>query len=235
VTTARSEVALGVRDSIPLGIALVPIGLAFGYAARSAGLDWWLAGLMSAVVYAGPSQFLVVELLSQGASTAAMVATTGIANLRYVLFTSSLARWLEESRPSRLLPLGHAVADGSYAVTITHCLRHPERPGKEHYLVGSFLVSFGTWVPATIAGALLGSNLPELLSFGLDFASPAIFIGFLAAVVHTRASLAVMTVAGLVTVAGNEFLPAGVAPLLAILSAAGLGAALEWTPRRASS
>jgi 4-azaleucine resistance transporter AzlC len=233
--TERSELALGVRESIPLGLALVPIGLAFGYAARSVGLDWWLAALMSAAVYAGPSQFLAVDLLSQGAGTAAIVATTGITNLRYVLFTSSLVPWLGQAPGWRLLPLGHAVADGSYALTITRCLREPERPGAAAYLAGSFLVSFGAWVPATIAGALLGSNLPALLSFGLDFASPAIFIGFLVAVVRTRAALVVMTVAGVATVAGNELLPPGVAPLLAILCAACLGAALEWPPSRPSS
>jgi 4-azaleucine resistance transporter AzlC len=235
MTGPRSELASGARDSIALGLALIPIGLAFGYVASSAGLDWWLAGLMSAVVYAGPSQFLAADALTQGASTAAIVATTAVANLRYALLTMSLAPYMTQVRTRRLLPLGHAVADGSYALTITHCRRHPEQPGKDRYLLGSFLVSFTTWVPATVAGALIGSDLPALLSFGIDFASPAIFIGFLAAVVRTRVNLVVLAVAGVGTVAGNEVLPAGIAPLVAILGAACLGAILTWRPGQASS
>ena len=71
---ARSEVRAGIVESLPLGLALVPVGLAFGYLAHTAGLSWWLAGLMSAIVYAGPSQFIAMGLVGTGASVPAITS-----------------------------------------------------------------------------------------------------------------------------------------------------------------
>ena len=82
----RSELRAGIAESLPLGLALIPVGIAFGYLAHTAGLSWWLAGLMSAIVYAGPSQFIAMGLVGTGAAVAAIVATTFVTNLRYSLF-----------------------------------------------------------------------------------------------------------------------------------------------------
>jgi 4-azaleucine resistance transporter AzlC len=226
--TARSELSAGIVESLPLGLALIPIGLAFGYLAHAVGLSWWLAGLMSAVVYAGPSQFIAAGLLGTGAATPAIVATTFVANLRYSLFAASLAPHMRDA-PRRWLPLlSHSVADGSYAVTIDHALGRPERPRKDQYLLGSFVVSFVTWVGGTILGALAGGVVPATIAFGLAFATPAIFIAFLVPYVRDRIAIVVMLTAGIGTVAGNEYLPAGVGPLLAIVGASVLGGALSW-------
>jgi 4-azaleucine resistance transporter AzlC len=223
---ASSELRHGIVDSLPLGLALAPVGLAFGYLAQAVGLSWWIAGLMSAVVYAGPSQFIAAGLVGTGAAVPAIVATTFVANLRYALFAASLAPHMRDA-PRRQLPLlGHGVADGSYAVTIDHVLAHPERLRKDRYLLGSFLVSFGVWVPGSIIGALVGGVVPATVAFGLGFATPAIFIAFLVPYVRDRASVAVMFTAGIGTVVGNEYLPAGAGPLVAILAASVLGGAL---------
>lgn len=231
----HSELALGVRETLPFGLALIPIGLAFGYVAQKAGLDWWLAALMSATVYAGPSQFLAIDSIVVGAGTAAIVATTLVANLRYVLFSTSLVPYVRDAPPARLVPLAHGVADGSYALTLAHCRRHPERPRKDLYLLGSFVVSAGVWVPATVAGALLGNNLPRLLSYGLDFATPAIFLALLVPLLRHRLGAAAALVGGVGAVLGNELLAAGLGPLVAILGGASLAGVLAWRRERLSS
>jgi 4-azaleucine resistance transporter AzlC len=218
------------RESIPLGFALVPIGLAFGYTAHAVGLSWWMAGLMSAVVYAGPSQFLAAGLIAAGASVSAIVATTLVANLRYTLFAASLAPYLRDTPRARLAALSHALVDGSYAVTLAHARAHPERPRKDRHLAGSFVVSFGAWVPAGAAGALVGDGLPAALSYALDFATPAIFIAFLVPYVRDARAAAVVLVSGAGAVLGLEHFPAGTGPLVAIVGASMLGAALRWRP-----
>jgi 4-azaleucine resistance transporter AzlC len=219
-------------DSLPLGLALVPVGLAFGYAAQAAGLSWWLAGLMSAVVYAGPSQFIAVGLIATAAAVPAIVATTFVANLRYSLFAASLAPYMRDAPPSRLVVVGHGLADGSYALTLDHVLAHPERPRKDRYLLGSFVVSFGFWVPASILGALLGDAVPEVIAYGLDFATPAIFIAFLIPFVRDLPSVLVMIAAGVGTVVGNVHLPSGSGALIAIVAASLLGGVLRSRPER---
>jgi 4-azaleucine resistance transporter AzlC len=228
----REEVRLGIRESIPLGFALVPIGLAFGYGAHVVGLSWWLAGLMSALVYGGPSQFIATNLISVGASVPTIVATTFVANLRYALFAASLAPFLGDAPRSRLLWLCQGLADGSYALTLAHARSDPMRPRKDRYLQGSFYISGTAWVSSSIAGALIGGALPEFLAYGLGFATPAIFIAFLVPYVRDARAVTVMLVAGLGTVLGNEHLPTGTGPLVAIILAAVLGGLLPWRRRQ---
>jgi 4-azaleucine resistance transporter AzlC len=230
---SRSPIGDGIRESLPLGLALVPVGLAFGYIAQSVGLSWWLAGLMSAVVYAGPSQFIAAGMIGVNAAPVAIVATTFVTNLRYSLFAASLAPFMRDAPPRRLVPLGQAVADGSYALTLDRARAHPQAPRLDQYLLGSFIVSFGFWVPASIAGALLGDVVPDVLAFGLGFATPAIFIAFLIPYVRNHLAVLVMLVAGIGTVLGNDHLPSGTGPLVAIVAAVILGGTLQSrrTPR----
>jgi len=223
---ASSALRQGIVDSVPLGIALAPVALALGYLAHTVGLSWWLMGLMSAVVYAGPSQFIAMGLVATGAATPAIVATTFVVNLRYTLFAASLAPHMRDAPGWRLAPLAHGLADGSYAITIDHAREHPESPRKDLYLLGSFIVSFGIWVPGSVLGVLAGDVLPATLAFGLGFATPAVFIALLVPFVRDRVSLVVMLVAGLGTVVGNEYLPTGAGPLVAIVAASILGGAL---------
>jgi 4-azaleucine resistance transporter AzlC len=227
-----SELRLGIVDSLPLGVALAPVALAFGYLAYTVGLSWWLTGLMSAVVYAGPSQFIAAGLVATGAGTPAIVATTFVANLRYTLFAASLAPHMRDAPRRRLAALAHGLADGSYAITIDHALAHPERPRKDRYLLGSFAVSFLVWVPGSILGALAGGVVPSTIAFGLGFATPAIFIALLVPYVRDHVSILVVLTAGIGTVVGNEHLPAGVGPLVSIVAASILGGVLLSRPAR---
>lgn len=228
----REEVRRGVRESIPLGFALVPVGLAFGYGAHVVGLSWWLAGLMSTFVYGGPSQFIATNLISVGASVPTIIATTFVANLRYALFAASLAPFLRDAPRAKLLWLAQGLADGSYALSLAHAREHPDQPRKERFLQGSFYVSFGAWVSSSIAGALIGGALPGFLAYGLGFATPAIFIALLIPYIRDARAMTVMLVAGVGTLLGNTHLPTGTGPLVAIILAALVGGLLPWQRRQ---
>jgi 4-azaleucine resistance transporter AzlC len=231
VTAERpEEVGRGARDSIPLAIALVAVGIAFGYTAHVAGLTWWIAGLMSATTYGGPSQFLAAGLIATGAAIPAIVATVFVANLRYSLFAATLAPHLRDAPRRRLFLLAFGLADGSYALTVQRRAR-ARNPRLDRYLLGSIFVSFGVWVPSTIAGDLLGGALPSSVGYGLAFATPAIFIAFLLDAVRDRVGVIVMLIAGVGTVVGHDVLPTGAGPVVAIAVAAILGGVLDWRHR----
>jgi 4-azaleucine resistance transporter AzlC len=228
---ARSQVLLGARESIPLGIALAAVGLAFGYTAHVAGLTWWLAGLMSLTTYGGPSQFLAAGLIGVGAAVPTIVATVFVANLRYSLFAASLAPHLHDAPRRRLFGLAYGLADGSYALTLQHRATHPGERRLDRYLLGSILVSFGVWVPSTIVGNLIGDALPGALAYGLDFATPAIFTAFLVASVRDRVGVAVLLIAGVGSVWGHDHLPTGTGPVIAIVTASVAGGVITWRRR----
>ena len=96
---ARAEFRRGLGESFPIVIGLTAIGFIFGALARAAGLPWFEAGLMSAIVYAGPAQLIAVGLMKQGAGFVLIVLTTFLVNLRYVLYAASLAPHFRDRRP----------------------------------------------------------------------------------------------------------------------------------------
>ncbi|MCX7040304.1 MAG: AzlC family ABC transporter permease, partial [Spirochaetes bacterium] len=54
---SRGELLRGARAAVPIAIGYVPIAIAFGILAKQAGLNSLQALGMSAIVYAGASQF----------------------------------------------------------------------------------------------------------------------------------------------------------------------------------
>jgi 4-azaleucine resistance transporter AzlC len=225
----------GIRDATPLGIALIAIGMALGALARDAGLSWWLAVLASAVVYAGPAQFLAMNQLAAGAATGTIVLTTFVASLRYFLFAMSLAPLLADAPRRRLPFLAQATADGSYALVMERARRRPDEHRLDRYFLGTFVVSFGAWMTGTIAGSLLGANLPADLSYALGFASPAIFIALLAPRLRHRPDWVVAAIAGIGAVGGAQVLPPGTETLVALVVAVLVGGTWAWRRERLSS
>jgi branched chain amino acid efflux pump len=228
VTQEPSLLRRGVADAIPLGIALLAIGLVLGTLSREAGLSWWLTAAAAGLVYAGSAQFLAMGQLAAGAATGTIVATTFLTSLRYLLFVASLAPHLRDAPRRRLPLLAHGVADGSYALTIERANRYPDEPRLDRYLLGTSLVSFGAWVAGNIAGAVLGAALPADAAFALAFATPAIFIALLAPQLRCRLDWIVAATAGIGVVAGGEILPAGMESLVAIVVAAVVGGLVKW-------
>ena len=231
MSRGSSPLRQGIRDALPLGIALIAIGMALGALARDAGLSWWLAALASAVVYAGPAQFLAMNQLAAGAATGTIVVTTFVASLRYFLFALSLAPHLAAAPRRRLPLLAHANADGSYALVMERARRRPEERRLDSYFLGTFVVSFCTWTAGAVAGSLLGGNLPADLAYALAFASPAIFITFLVPRLRAAPDWAAAAIAGAGAVGGAQVLPPGTETLVALVAAAVVGG--TWTWRRA--
>ena len=74
----------GLKASWPICLGYIPIGLAFGVLAQKAGLTWMHIAAMSAIVFAGSSQFIAVSMLSSGAASMAIIVTTFFVNLQFI-------------------------------------------------------------------------------------------------------------------------------------------------------
>ncbi|NOZ07111.1 MAG: AzlC family ABC transporter permease [Chloroflexi bacterium] len=212
------------RAALPIVLGYVPIGLAFGALARQIGLSLWQIGLMSAIVYAGSSQFIAVSLLGAGAGLLTIVATTFLVNLRHLLMSSALSPHLPRLSNRFLSLLAYGVTDETFALNITR-LRAAPLPAFD--ILGVHLTAQTAWLLGSLAGGLLGNLIPPG-SFGVDFALPAMFICLIVLQVRHRLDVGVVVLAGGLSLALMMVLPGShYVAIVAAMAAATIGVAIH--------
>lgn len=175
--TAGSRFLLGAKSAWPVVMGYVPIGFAYGVLAAQAGLSPWEAGAMSLLVYAGASQFIAVGMLAADAGLAAVAATTFLVNLRHLLMSAALSPYFHRVRRPLLAVLSFFVTDESFAVSSTVFAERGR--GDAGWFAGLAVTAYGSWLAASVAGALAGGIATNQEALGLDFALSAMFIGLL--------------------------------------------------------
>ena len=63
----------GVKAALPTVLGFISIGAAFGIIASSEGFSIWQIFLLSAVLYAGSAQFVILSMLLQNSSITSIV------------------------------------------------------------------------------------------------------------------------------------------------------------------
>lgn len=218
----RAGIRAGIREALPVVFGYLPIGFAYGVLGTTAGLPLWAIVGMSAVVYAGSSQFIAVSLISQGASPVTLIATTFLVNVRHVLYASALSPRLERMSRGRLAWLAAEMTDETFVLAA-----RASPPGLRlsfGYVAGMQGTAQLAWLAGSGLGGLAGSLVGDPLRFGLDYALVAMFIGLLALQLRGREEAGVALVAGAVSLCFHllGFGAAGVVVATLTAGAAGL-------------
>ena len=246
-TSARREFLAGCRDEAPLLLGVAPFGMIYGIAALAAGVPAWLAQLASAIVFAGAAQLVIVQMLAAGAGFIPIALTSGLLNLRHVLYSASMAEYVRHLPRRWRLLLAYVLTDEAYAVAV---LRYQQRHAGEAdqaeqansgtqaggmdqvadlrhwYFLGAGFTLWAGWQLSTAAGLLFGTTIPP--EWELDFAVPLTFIALLTLLLRERAGQAAALVAALGALAFAA-LPYKLGLVAAIVLGLAAGA---WTVRR---
>jgi 4-azaleucine resistance transporter AzlC len=211
---------LGVRAALPIVVGYVPIAISFGIVARDGGLPLWLAGLMSAIVYAGASQFAAVAMLRLGAPVPEIVLATFFLNLRHLVMGLALIPKLPPG-PART-GVAAALTDETFAVASFH----PDaRLRTVPAMAGLVLTAWAAWLGGTVLGGMVADALPRLLANAMGVALYGLFIGLLVPAVRVVPKGLVAAVAAMAANwAALQVLPPGWAIIAAILAGASVGA-----------
>ena len=222
----------GIHAAIPIVLGYLPVGLAFGVLARKTGLSPLEAGLMSLLVYAGSSQFIAVEMISKGTMWLPIVITTFFVNLRHFLMSSTIFHLLNRQPLRTLILLSAQLTDESFAVATSSRQKVENRPG---YLFGLQMTSQASWIVGSVAGAFFGGLIdPE--GYGLPFAFPSLFICLLILQIRSRLHVALMVVAGVLSLFFKEFLPGNWTIVVTALMTSSVGVLLQRTqPQKGSA
>ena len=216
-----AELWAGVRGLAPLLVGVAPFGAIYGLLALASGIPPLPAMLMSSLVFAGSSQFLLAQLHGAGAPALIMVATVALVNLRHALYSASLAPHLAHLPRRWKAALAYLLTDECYAAVILRLDAGRSGPNRHWYVLGAGLTLWTGWQLSTAAGILLGAGLPQ--GIPLDFALPLTFIAIVVPMIRSRAGLAAALVAGAAALA-----LAGLPYKLGMLAAGLAGIAAGW-------
>jgi 4-azaleucine resistance transporter AzlC len=211
----------GGRGVLPLLIGVFPFGMIYGILALDAGLTPSAAQAMSSIVFAGSSQFIAAQLVSNSAPGLVIVLTIAVVNLRHALYSASMAPFTRSLGSLWKGLLAYLLTDEAYAVGIINYHRtvNPQREGTQPahwYYVGAGLGLWSTWQVSTAVGIFLGAAVPT--SWPLDFTLPLTFIAILMPSLKDRPSIAAAVCAG-----GAALLGAGLPYKLGLILAALVG------------
>ena len=221
VSSPRSEFMAGVRAELPILLGTTPFGLIYGVLAIGAGLPPAAALAMSSIVFAGSAQFIATDLFASLTPAPIIVLTTLVVNLRHMLYSASLAPYLQHLGRAWKWLLAYLLTDEAYAVAIVHYDRDGSLAHKHWFLLGAGLTLWASWQASTAVGVFLGAQVPA--SWALDFTLALTFIGLVIPALRDRAAVAAALVAGLTAVLAAG-LPLQLGLMLAAL--AGIGAGL---------
>lgn len=211
--TPRSEFLAGLKAELPLVVGVVPFGLIYGVLAVGAGLPPVAAQAMSAIIFAGSSQFIAAQLYGVGTPAPVIVLTVAAVNLRHALYSASIAPYIEHLPARWKWFLAYLLTDEAYAVSILHYRQEGELRHKHWFFLASGLLLWLAWQASTAAGVFLGAAVPA--SWSLDFTLALTFIAILVPALTDRATVGAAVCAGLVAL-----LVAGLPLKLGLVSAA---------------
>ncbi|MBX2862787.1 MAG: AzlC family ABC transporter permease [Leptolyngbyaceae cyanobacterium MAG.088] len=195
--TRWQEFWAGARQTIPLIVGAIPFGIIFGTLAQTSGLSFAGAIGMSAIVFAGSSQFIALGLLGVGTPLGIIVLTTWVVNLRHLLYAVSLVPYVKHLSQVWKLPLGFGLTDENFMVTIQRYRQDDPSPYKHWFQLGSALAMYVNWQLCTLLGLTLGQSIPNARAWGLDFAMVATFIGMTIPYLTNRPMVATVIVSGI--------------------------------------
>jgi 4-azaleucine resistance transporter AzlC len=217
----KTEFWAGLKTIAPIIVAAMPIGLVFGAVAASKGLSPLEATLMSALVFAGGSQFVAMDIWTHPASWTALGFAALLVNIRHVLMGASLGRKMQAFSPLQKYLGVLVMADENWAMSEARAQKTTLTPA---YYAGLALLFYCNWVVSSLVGALLGAFLGDPAMIGLDFAFPAVFVVLVMGFWKGPATGMVLIASASAAIVVHHFVPG--AWYIAAGAAAGLAAAL---------
>lgn len=202
----------GLRAGIGFALAAVVLGVSFGVLAEPI-MGPVAPVVMSAVLFAGASQFGATAVLAAGGDAITAIAAGTMLNARFLPMGVAAATALHGSRLRRAVE-GQAVVDASWALAVQGDGRFDRE-----LMIGATIPQYPAWVVGTLIGVLGGSALGDPAALGLDAIFPAFFVGLLAAELGRPRALAAALLGGAIALALTPVLPPGLPVLLASAAA----------------
>lgn len=193
MVTQQKAFLCGVKSVIPLLVGVVPFSLITGLASINAGFTPIEALGMSCLVFAGASQLAVIDLVNQNAAEIIIILTGIIINLRFCMYSASLAPHFSHLPFSTRGLLAYLLTDHAYAVSIV-AFNNERKTNKHLFYLGAAATLWVVWQVSLLIGIFLGVLVPS--GWPLDFAIPLTFLALMFLTLTSKFALVSAITAG---------------------------------------
>lgn len=149
----------GVKDCIPTLLGYVCIGFAAGIVGASSGVSTMEIALMSALVYAGASQFIMCSMLAVASPPSVIILTTFIVNARHLLLSASLAPYFSKYSLWKNIGIGVLLTDESFGVASDKLAKGGQV--SDRWMNGLNITAYLAWIASCVAGGILETGFPD--------------------------------------------------------------------------
>ncbi len=215
-TVERSAFRAGFKACAATMPGICAWGMVTGMAMVKSGLTVWQALGMTLAVFAGSAQLASLPLIVANAPIWIVFATAMVVNLRFVIFSAAIGPHFGHLPWYRRIWCGYFTADimmGLFPQRFPASTVH-QTAGKVSFFNGIGYPNWVAWQSGSIAGILLGSQIPE--SWNIGFAGTLALLAVLIPLTVNLAALVGVAVAGAVAVLAAG-LPFRLGLLLAVI------------------
>ena len=210
------------RAAIGIGLYAGAFGMSFGAVAVGSGISVGQAMVLSLVMFSGASQFAFIGVATAGGSPFAAIPAALLLGVRNAFYGVPVSEILQPRGLARLWT-AHFVIDETTAMAVGQATPKAKR----YAFWATGLILCVLWQLGTLAGALVG-NAIDPLDFGLDAASPAVYLALLWPALKAARARGVALAGAAVALALVPLVPAGVP----VVTAAGVAIIAGLLPRR---
>lgn len=168
-----STIKFAFQKSLPVFFGYLFLGSAFGIMLYEAGYNWLWAIFISVIVYAGSGQFVLVSLLSAGASIPTVALMTLFINSRHMFYGLSFVDKFKKGGwryPFMIFTL----TDETYSVnTSFSSVPDGVNEPKARFIIGELDHLY--WIIGSVVGSVAGQLIPIDFT-GVDFSMTALFV-----------------------------------------------------------
>ena len=170
----RQEISDAIKDVLPVLLAVIPFGAVFGALAVERGLPVPEVLFASATIFAGASQYAMLDLMGQKVPAWAIVLAVFAINFRHVLYSAAVGRKMGAFHLWQKALVLFLLVDPLYAASEARARTDVLKPA---YVFTYGVIIYCTWMSSNLVGVLFGRLIENPAAFGFDFVLPIYFVG----------------------------------------------------------
>ncbi|WP_239374144.1 AzlC family ABC transporter permease [Snodgrassella gandavensis] len=218
IPSPAQEIKRGLITALPVMLSFIPFSLVLGAQAIQKGMSTGQISLLTAVNFAGGSEFVAVNLWTSPPHLFLIALMTLLVNSRHILMSAALTPYLKNLPKRKVLPALFFMCDESWALAFTDAKSSPAQKFSYYFYLGTSFGLYLVWIGFTTIGALIGPIIGDVSHYGFDMAFVAVFLVLLKGMWKGCKMAIPWLVSLLVAIASYCFLPGAWYVLLGMLA-----------------